>query len=71
MPALLFAPVCLAPNKIVVICENKNAVDVLVDKTKGFVEIERHADCVRGEPFEIALDFRNVVFDNDLTNLSR
>ena len=36
-----------------------------------FVEIERHADCVRREPFEITLDFRNVVFDNDLTDLSR
>ena len=71
MPALLFTPVRLAPNKIVVICENKNTVDVFVDKAKGFVEIERHADRISGEPLEITLDFRNVVFDNDLTDLSR
>ena len=51
--------------------KNQNTVDVFVDKAKGFVEIERHADRISGEPLEITLDFRNVVFDNDLTNLSR
>ena len=51
--------------------KNQNTVNVFINKTERFIEIESHADCVRGEPFEIALDFRNVVFDNDLTNLSR
>ena len=60
-----------ASNEIVVVRKNQNTVNVFINKTERFIEIESHADCVRREPFEIALDFRNVVFDNDLTDLSR
>ena len=51
--------------------ENQNAVNIFIDEAKGFVEIKSYANRIGGEPLEIALDFRDVVLDDDLADLSR